>query len=51
MQHRLNDLGMPKDLALHRIDVAKEDLSRYRLDKASSVSKCQKTLLKSLYLY
>ena len=26
MQHSLNDLGTPKDLALHRIDVAKEDL-------------------------
>lgn len=26
MQHSLNDLGTPKDLALHRIDVAREDL-------------------------
>ena len=26
MPHSLNDLGTPKDLALHRMDVAKEDL-------------------------
>lgn len=25
MQHSLNDMGTPKDLALHRIDVAKEE--------------------------
>lgn len=26
MQHNINDMGMPKDLALHRINIAKEDL-------------------------
>jgi len=26
MPHSSNDLGTPKDLALHRMDVAKEDL-------------------------